>query len=105
MVTALTHRIGIKGHPGQVIATQLGYSLEATATVVRCVPEEGGSGCRPDWILPAWSTMITSSIDNGHAGDDLWIVEGLPAAGGDLERGTRRHSAPMSTSSPCGTSA
>jgi len=80
VVAALTRRIGVDGHPPQILTTSLSYSQGAASAVLQfCTWENGSGGCRHEWNTATWSTSRTSSIDNGEAAFDLWTLEGLPA--------------------------
>jgi hypothetical protein len=79
VVAALTRKIGVDGHPPQILTTSLTYSGGTTAFVQSCTWENGSGGCRPDWNPATWSISQTSSVDNGVAAFDLWTLEGLPA--------------------------
>lgn len=80
VVAQLTRQVGIEGHPPQVITRSLAYRGHATADEEICTREIGGGvGCRGLDRGITWLTGETSSVDNGVADDNLWIVEGLPA--------------------------
>ena len=79
VVAAMTRKIGVDGHPPQILTTSLTYYQgESTAAVQICTWENGGGGCRPEWNPATWSISRTSSVDNGDATFDLWTLEGLP---------------------------
>lgn len=89
-VAALTRQVGIEGHPPQVIWTSMAYVGNATAIEQVCTSENDSSTCRPEWSTASWA--MTSSVSNGDATFDLFIIEGLPAnaafasySDGDLE--------------------
>ena len=77
-VEDLTRRIGIDGHPDQIITRSVRYGNGATAEEHFCFWENGSGGCRPATSTGSWSIGISSSIDNGFADTDLWVLEGLP---------------------------
>lgn len=60
IVAALTRRVGIEGHPDQLVSTILTYSGEATATVMYCTSEDGAAGCRPEGLGATWSISVSS---------------------------------------------
>ena len=79
VVAALTRRIGVEGHPPQILTTSLTYSQGDSSAVLQiCTWENGGGGCRHEWNPASWSVSRTSSVDNGDAAFDLWTLEGLP---------------------------
>lgn len=77
-VEDLTRRIGIDGHPDQIVARSMTYHLGETAVEFFCTWENGGGGCRPASLPVSWSIGISSSIDSWNAETDLWLLEGLP---------------------------
>jgi hypothetical protein len=79
VVEALTRRIGVAGHPDQIVSPSLTYMGAATAEVHQCVWENGGGGCNPEWNPATWSIGRTSSVDNGDADFDLVTVDGVTA--------------------------
>jgi hypothetical protein len=78
VVEALTRRVGVEGHPPQVVTRSMSYSGHDTAVEQACTWEGGSGGCRLVGGPFTWSNSITSSVDNGVADFDLWTVEGLP---------------------------
>ena len=77
-VEALTRAIGVPGHPDHIVSRSMSYNNEATAEEFYCTWENGGGGCRPASLAASWSISHSSSVDNGDADTDLWLIEGLP---------------------------
>jgi hypothetical protein len=92
-VAGLSRSLGVEGHPPLVIATSLLYDGGATAELQRCLSQDGSAGCAPEWTSDRPDVGVTSSVDNGAAGYDLWTWANVPAeaayvtyVGGDQNR-------------------
>ncbi|MEP6297655.1 MAG: hypothetical protein ABJ382_10015 [Ilumatobacter sp.] len=77
-LSALSRRIGVEDHPALSIYTSIGYTGEASIVEWRCLESDGGGGGCASVDLPGPDIGVTSSIDNGIAGFDLWTWSNVP---------------------------
>jgi hypothetical protein len=76
LVPALSRSIEVPEHPPLTFFRRLSYDGGLSSTVQWCSEGGGGGGCAPDG--DRITASVTSSVDNGVAEFDLFIVERLP---------------------------